>query len=296
MNKLISIHEAVNLVKSKNTVAIGGFVGIGHPEEISVELEKNFLINGTPNNLTLMYAAGQGDGKKRGINHFAHEGFVKRLIFGHVGLAPLMAKLITDNLVEAYNFPQGVVSQLFRDIASGKPGTITKTGLNTFVDPRISGGKLNEKTKDNLVEIINITGEEYLLFKKLPIDIALIKGTFADEIGNISLEKEAGFIDSLAIAQAAHNSGGKVVAQVDEVVKTGSLNPWLVKIPGMLVDAFFIVNKKYKYQTFVEKYNPTLSGEIKIPNYFIKNMKFGVNKIICRRALSEIKNKSLIIA
>lgn len=256
MSKVITISEAINIIKDYDTVAIGGFVGIGHPEEIISEMEKKFLKTGKPNDLTIVYAAGQGDRKTKGINHLAHVGLIKKVIFGHIGLAPKMAELITSNLIEAYNFPQGVITQLCRDIASKKPGTIKKTGINTFVDPRISGGRTNKISNENLVEIININNDDYLFYKYFPINIALIKGTYADEHGNISMEKEACSLEMLAMAQAAHNCGGKVIAQVDNVVKNSTLNPWLVKIPGVLVDSIIIANEKYKSQTFTEKYNP----------------------------------------
>ena len=156
MAKFISASDSVKLIKNGSTVAVGGFIGAGHPEEISTYIEKSYLENKLPRDLTLVYAAGQGDSKDRGLNHFGQEGLIKRVIGGHWGLVPKIQKLALENKIEAYNLPQGVISHLYRDIAANKPGTITKVGLKTFIDPRIEGGKLNEVTKDEIVSLVNI--------------------------------------------------------------------------------------------------------------------------------------------
>ncbi len=294
MSKVVSTSDAIKHIKNGSTICTGGFVGLCHPEALTSEIEKSFISRGEPKNLTVVYAAGQGDGKEKGINHLAHEGLVKRVIGGHWALAPKMAKLAVENKIEAYNFPQGVISHLYRDIAAKKPGTITHVGLDTFVDPRISGGMLNKKTTEKLVDIIKLDGSEWLFYKAFRIDVALIKGTSADVDGNISMEKEAGLIEVLSMAQAARNSGGIVIAQVERIVAKGSLNPWMVKVPGILVDYIVIAGEEDHWQTFAEKYNPSFSGEIKIPLDFIPKLSLNERKIICRRALAEIKENMVV--
>ncbi|NFS84123.1 3-oxoacid CoA-transferase, partial [Clostridium botulinum] len=154
--KVLTGEEAVKLINDEDVLATGGFVGSCAPETLNKSLEKRFLETGHPKNITLVHAAGQGDGKGKGSDHYAHEGMLKRVIAGHWNLAPKLGKLAVENKIEAYNLPQGTISQLFRDIAGKRVGTITHVGLNTFVDLRVSGGKLNEKTKEDIVKIINI--------------------------------------------------------------------------------------------------------------------------------------------
>jgi len=294
MNKIVSSDEAAGNISDGYSVATGGFVGMGHPEELSIAIEKRFIKTGHPKNLTIIYAAGQGDGKDKGVNHFAHQGLIKRVIGGHWGLAPKMGSLATSGKIEAYNFPQGVISHLYRDIAAKRPGTITHVGLKTFVDPRVTGGKLNKMTTEDLVELIYLNKKEYLFYKAIPINIALIRGTSADEEGNISMEKEAGSLEMLAMAQAAKNCGGKVIAQVERIVQGGTFNPWMIKIPGILVDAIVIAEADNHWQTFGEKYSPAYSGEKKLPFSSIPPLTLNERKIISRRAFTEIKKNSIV--
>jgi propionate CoA-transferase len=289
MVKFISAAAAAKLVKNGATLATSGFVGCGHPEALTAAVEERFQQEGDPQNLTLMYCAGQGDGKDRGLNHLGYEGLVKRVIGGHWNLAPKLGKLAVENKIEAYNFPQGTLCHWFRAVAGHKPGVITKVGLNTFVDPRIEGGKINDVTKEDLIEVIELGGEEWLWYKGFPVDVAFVRGTSADEKGNITIEHEAVSLEILSMAQAAKNSGGIVIVQVERMVVAGSMKPMEVKIPGIIVDYVVVVEDKEKHmQTFAEQYNPAYSGEIRVPLNAFAAMPLDERKIIARRAAMEL--------
>jgi len=288
MGKIISSDAAVTLIKNGSTVAVGGFLGAAHPEELTIKINESFLKKGIPNDLTLVFAAGQGDGKEKGLNHFGEEGLISKVIGGHWGLAPRLAKLALENKIQAYNLPQGVVSHLYRDIAAGKPGTITHVGLKTFVDPRIEGGKLNDITKEDIVKVLKIEDKEYLLYKAFPIDVTILRATYADESGNATMEREAVTLDGLSMAQAAKNSGGIVILQVEKVVANGTLDPRLVKIPGILVDAIVISKPENHMQTFGEQFNPSYNGDIKMSVDGLLPLKLNERKVIARRAAMEL--------
>lgn len=293
--KFMTAEEGVKLVKDEDTIATGGFVGSCFADCLASTLEKRFLDTGNPRNLTLVYAAGQGDSKDKGVNHFAYEGLVKRVIGGHWNLAPKMGRLAVENKIEAYNLPQGVISHLFRDIAAGKIGTITHVGLKTFVDPRVKGGKLNEKTTEDIVQVVNICGNERLLYNTFPINVAFLRGTSADEKGNITLEREAITHEATSIAQAVKNSGGKVIVQVERVVQSGSLDPKLVKIPGIYVDAIVVATKYEEHeQVFGEEFNPSYTGEIRISVDNVESMDLNERKIIGRRAAMELMPDAIV--
>lgn len=295
MVKFLTAAEAVKLIKTGDTIATSGFVGNAVPEELEIALENRFVETSEPKNLTLVYAAGQGDGKERGLNHLGHKGLLKRVIGGHWNLVPKIQKLAMENCIEAYCLPQGAISQLYRDIAAKRAGNITKVGLKTFVDPRVEGGKLNSVTTEDVVEVITINGEEYLLYKYFPINIAFIRGTYADENGNVTMEKEAGTLEALSMAQAVYNSGGKVIVQVEKVVKAGTMDARMVKIPGIYVDTIVeVADMKNHMMTFSEAFNVAYVGNVKVPVSSVKALPLDERKVVSRRAAMELVPHAII--
>jgi propionate CoA-transferase len=292
--KIVTAGEAVRIIRSGDTIATGGFVGTGFPEHIAIALESHFLENHHPRELTLVYAAGQGDGRDRGLNHFGHLGLVKRVVGGHWGLVPKLQKLALDNKIEGYNLPQGVISHLYRDIAAHKPRTITTVGIGTFVDPLNGGGKINAITTEDLVERVQFDGNDYLAYKTFPINVAILRGTTADTDGNVTMEKEALTLEALAIATAARNSGGFVIVQVERVADRGTLKARDVKIPGVMVDCVVTSAPENHWQTFGVPYDPAFSCEIKVPVQSLPPMEMDERKVIARRAAFELIPNSVV--
>jgi len=293
MNKLKSPLEAAMLIPDEATILLTGSGGGGmEPDFVCQGIEQRFLSTGSPKGLTLVHISGVGNREEKGVSRFAHEGMVKRVIGGHWGWSPSMVKLALENKIEAYNLPQGILSLLTREIASNRPGLLTKVGLHTFIDPRQGGGKLNEAARSELVRLIELDGEEYLFYRTFPIQVSIIRGTTADEDGNISMEKEAADLDVLSAAQAAHNSKGIVIAQVKQLAARRQLRARTVKVPGFLVDA--VVQYPEQWQTGESEYNVGYSGEYRAPLETLPQLEQGVRRWIARRASMELKSGAIV--
>lgn len=294
MNKLMGKADAIKLIKDGDVVGVAGFLGAGHPETLTAAIEDRFLAEGHPRDISIMFGAGIGDSKERGTNHFGFEGLLKRAIGGHFGLAPKIGQLINANKVEAYNLPQGVVVHMFREAAGRKAGLLTKVGLGTYVDPRIEGGRLNACTTEDIVRVMEIDGEEWLFYKSIPLNVALIRGSTADEHGNVTMEREAVFTEALSIAQAAKANNGLVIVEVERIAAAGTLDPKLVKIPGVVVDVVVVGDKDKFNQTYAEYYNPAYTGELRVPAGAVKQIGLDERKVIVRRAAMELVPNSRV--
>ncbi|MGB4682228.1 MAG: acyl CoA:acetate/3-ketoacid CoA transferase [Firmicutes bacterium] len=289
MSKLVTADVAAKAIKDGATVGVALMGLAGWPEEVARAIERRFLETGHPRDLTLVSSSGAGDHKERGITRFGHEGLLKRWIAGHMLAAPRTRRLVEEGIIEGYNLPQGVIVQLWREIAAKRPGLITRVGLGTFVDPRIEGGRMNSNSREELVKVIEIDGEEYLFYKSFPVDVALIRGSVADEKGNLTMDREGILLEALPLAQAAKNCGGIVIAQVEHIAQAGTLHPKQVKVPGILVD--YVVqctNPDYHWQTEGLYFNPSFSGEIRVPLSALPPLPLTERKVIARRAAMEL--------
>lgn len=287
MAKVITAAEAADLLQDGVTVASPCFGLAGWPEEVSLALRDRYNNTGHPKNITLMHAAGCGNWKDRGECELSVKGLVKRLVVGHVGSSPRMAKAVADNQIECYFWPLGVITQWYTEVARRSPGLISKIGLGTFIDPRVEGGKVNKITTEDIIKVVDFEDEEWLFYKAFPINVALIRATTADEKGNVTFEKEALSLEALPVAQATKASGGIVIVQVENLAKAGSLHPQRVKIPGVCVD-YIVVAQKPQMQTQGTLFSPALAGDIKIPETSIPMMKLDERKVIARRAAMEL--------
>ncbi|MEO5328548.1 MAG: acyl CoA:acetate/3-ketoacid CoA transferase [Magnetococcus sp. THC-1_WYH] len=294
-SKIVTADEAVALIKDQDTICCNGFVQTGYPDAVIHALERRFLETGSPRNLTLIGAAGQSDGKTKGTNCLGHEGLLRRFVSGNFGRAPNIVKLAKENKIYAYNLPQGVICQLYRTRAAGKPGFFSKIGLHTFVDPRLEGGRVNDVTTKDIVKLVEIDGEEWLFYKGTSVDVAIIRGTTADPNGNITMEKEALTLDNLAQAMAAKNSNGIVIAQVERIAEPGSLRSHEVRVPGILVDCIVVANKPEEHMMNCGvQYDPALAGRLRIPLDNIAPIPLDERKIMARRCAFELPPNGIV--
>jgi len=297
--KIMAAEEAVKLIGNGDTVSVCGIIGALVPEKLLAALEKRFLDTGSPRDLTVVFPVAVGDVfGLSGADHLAHEGMIRRVIGGSYVTAPAsshppkLVGMVYQNKVEAYNFPMGVLMHLHREIAAKRPGLITQVGLRTFVDPRLNGARMNDKTREELIEVLQLGGKEYLFFRSFPVHAAILRGTTADEQGNITMEHEGSFSVMLQLAMAARNCGGKVIVQVKRVTPRGHLNPQMVRIPGILVDAV-VIDEQQKQATGID-YDPAISGEVKKPLGRIDPVPLSIEKVAARRALMELRKGDIV--
>lgn len=290
--KVLTADQAAILVKDGDTLVIGGS-GSGHaiPENLIEAIERRYLSEAHPKSITSLHPVGLGDRANRGVCRFAHPGLLKRMVCGTIVDAPAAAEMAAKNEIEAYTLPQGALSQLMREIAAGRPGLLTHVGLHTFVDPRLSGGKQSATCSDDLVELIELAGKEWLFYKSMHIDVALLRGTTADRDGNISMEDEAIFGDMLSMAQATRRCGGIVIVQVKRLAERGTLPGKTVKIPGMLVDA--VVVDPEQRQTYQTAYDPAFSGLLRIPLDSFPKLELDERKVVARRCAMELEDGAI---
>lgn len=284
---ILSAREAIDYIEDNDTVAIcGAGGGIVDPYALINALHDRYQETQSPKNLTFWHSTGLGDRGNRGMSPLALDGLVKRVIGGHWGQSPRLAEMASENKIEAYNFPQGVMAQLVRCAASGQPGLLSHVGLGTFIDPRIDGGKLNSVTKEDLIQVMNIDGKDWLYYPVVPLDVCLIRATTCDREGYASLEDEITYVDVLQLAQAVHNNGGTVILQVKRVVKAGTLHPKTVKIPGFLIDAIVVEEKQEQLYNGSDRF---FSGDYIADDSDVNILPLDQRKVVARRALMEVK-------
>ncbi|MGO4384402.1 acyl CoA:acetate/3-ketoacid CoA transferase [Specibacter sp. RAF43] len=291
--KFCTAEEAASLIPDGSTVLVDGSGGgVNEPGVVLAAIESRFLETGFPKNLCVYHVSGMGSGNGDGIDRFAHEGMTHRVIGGHWGWSRRMQELAADNLIQAYCLPQGTLSHLLREAAGHRPGTLSRVGINTFVDPRVSGGRLNEAAVESVNEIVTLAGQDWIFTPVVPIDVAIIRGTTADDHGNITMEGEGLLAETLAAAQAAKNNGGIVIAQVRTRVELGSLAPQSVQVPGVVVDVVVLDPTQRLSHATAE--DPYLEGRRRLGNITIEPMELGVRKVIARRAAAELRSGDIV--
>ncbi len=295
MSKQISAVEAVALISDDAVLAVNSSSGLCCPDAVLKALGERFDTEGKPRNLTSIHPIAAGDffGTK-GIDHYARQGCVSTIIGGSYPSGPsnaeppLIWQMITANQLKAYNLPSGIIFDMLREGAGHRPGVLTKVGMETFVDPALEGGAMNDAAAaDPIVRRVEFEGEDWLYFSSLKPDVAIIRATTSDQRGNLSFESEGAYLGAMEMALAAHNNGGKVIAQVRRVAANGSIAPHDVRVPGILVDA--VVEAPDMLQTTGTPYDPAISGELIRPLDSFQTMDFGVQKVIARRVAQELK-------
>lgn len=295
MSKVLSADAVVKLIKDDSVVAFGGMGLCGWPEGIARAIAKSYQETGHPCRLNLRQGASIGDWRDRGTTTIGLEGLVNSWVGAHVGSSANMSKLVLENKISAHCLPQGVIVNLWREIAAHRPGIITKVGLGTFVDPRIEGGKLNKVTTEDIVKLIEFEGEEYLFYKSYPIDVALIRATVCDEEGNMTLEHDGFIYEALQIAEATRNTGGIIIVQTEYLAKKGTIPAQKIEVPAALVDYIVVAeDKNYCWQGENIYYEPSFSGETRIPLEDVPHLPLSDKKVIARRCAMELKANDVV--
>ncbi len=294
MSKVTSAAEAVKRIESGSVLAVDGFVGSVCPEELLIALEQRFLDTAEPRGLTVWASTGSGDTRGKGLDRLHHDGIIDRLVVSYLNLNRKLQKRLVDEEMDAYLLPLGVMVQLYREIAAGRPGLVTHVGLGTFVDPRHGGGRVNKRTQGDIVKVVELEGREWLLYPSFKPAAGLLRGSTADEDGNISMEREIATFQGPSFAQAVHNSGGKVIAQVEKVVPRGTLHPRQVVIPGHLVDHVVVARPENHKQTFKVAYSPVFAGDERVDVAAMEPMPLDILKLVGRRAAMELRRGDVV--
>ncbi len=294
-SKVVSAREAVDSIRDKSTVVSCGCENLLLPEKVLTELENRFLETGHPRDLTEIHPIINGMGPGLGLEHFAHEGMTRCTIgsgFSYLKTSK-MTGLLRAEKIPAYIIPMGTVFQMLSNIASGEKLTLSRVGINTFVDPDVEGGCMNKIASNTLCRKIVLEGEEYLAYDNPKIDVAIIRGTTSDEFGNISMEEEPVNLGVMTMAMAAKACGGKVIAQVKRLSKRSSIPPRQVLVPGIMVD--MVVVDENQSTTGGDVLNPALTGEIRMPVSKLDPLPLDVSKVVSRRAAKEIRRENAVV-